>query len=228
MNIIATIILTAFITSVITGIVSNFVFLRYQKRVEISFAEQLEEFRTKLQLSNFEKQTKFVRNHEKAVATLENLFKKYADVKLKLASIYYDVENFYKYFDAQVPFDDKFKIASEKIDDFRDYFSANRIFLSEDAVDLVSKITVFNVFILTLANIAITFHKDKLPKNSIDSVHIINNNIEHINDFFKINILKLDSNNPNMNIFTQQVIEEMNHLSDHLEKLFKLMSDIKS
>src|SRR5215208_2984174 len=79
MDTISIIIITAFITSAITGIVSNFIFLRYQKRVENTFAQQLDEFRSNLQYSNFERQTKFARIHEKRVEALEALGRLFRD-----------------------------------------------------------------------------------------------------------------------------------------------------
>ena len=144
MDTIATIIVTAFLTSLITGIVSNFIFLRYQKKVEASFAKQLEEFRANLQYSNFEQQIKFARLHEKRVQTLEALYQKY---KIFRDTLYKWIEsiNLHMMGDAlllriDIDRDRHLQQQSEvrtKLNDCLDYFETNRLLFS---VDLVNEI----------------------------------------------------------------------------------------
>jgi hypothetical protein len=71
MDTIATIIVTAFINIIITGIVTNLIFYRYQKRIEESFSEKLEQFRHGLQKLSTEHHVKFSRNYPKTVEVLE-------------------------------------------------------------------------------------------------------------------------------------------------------------
>ena len=69
-----TIVVTVLANAIVTGVV---VFL-FQKRTENSFARKLEEFKSRLQYSNFEQQTRFTASHARRVETLEILYRKFA------------------------------------------------------------------------------------------------------------------------------------------------------
>jgi hypothetical protein len=77
MDTLAIIIVTAFLNIMISSIVTNLIFYRKQKDIELSFAKKLDEFKANLQKSLLEHQTKFVRNHQKRIEALESLHSKY-------------------------------------------------------------------------------------------------------------------------------------------------------
>ncbi|HKJ80295.1 MAG TPA: hypothetical protein VKA10_12200 [Prolixibacteraceae bacterium] len=126
MDTISTIFVTAFINVFITGFVSSVVFFRYQKRIEETMAKSL-----------FEYETKFSRNHEKKVETLEELFQKYSDFRIKFNRYLFDGEKSIRELK-----DDKREIAEIQIEDIQSYFRSHRIFID---VDIATKLdTVFN------------------------------------------------------------------------------------
>jgi len=76
MDTISLIIVTAFLNAIITGIIANLIFYRYQKKIEDTFARSMLEY-----------QTKFVRNHEKTVETLDTVYKKFAEFESSFSKI---------------------------------------------------------------------------------------------------------------------------------------------
>src|SRR3972149_615711 len=78
MNPIILMIVTVLANAIVTGIIVYLI----QKRIESSYTKKLEEFRARLQLSNFEQQTKFAKIHAKRVEALENLYQKFVIVSV--------------------------------------------------------------------------------------------------------------------------------------------------
>ena len=122
---------TAILTAVFTGLVIFFL----QKKIESSFAKKLDTFRTNLQKSLFEYQTKFAQHHSNRVETLETLYR-------KLIAIYdkYKRKAYYKsYADLQpVDIDD----IDSDFDDFNTYLRKNGFYLDMDSVFEIQDIYV--------------------------------------------------------------------------------------
>ena len=105
---IALIIITAFINLA----VSSFIFYRYQKKVEDSFARSMLEY-----------QTKFVKNYEKTIEILETLHKKYV--------IFSDASRDLFFKEESISESESDEIIMGKLNDFWNYFRDNRIYLPE-------------------------------------------------------------------------------------------------
>jgi len=113
------------------------IFLRYQKKIENSFATSL-----------FEHQTKFVRNHEKMVETLETLYKKYEvfvshymDMQGSIVSgdiEFFSDEQKQEFFNASVG------MLYSDISDFSQYYRNNRLYLWEHANDRIGNLINFS------------------------------------------------------------------------------------
>ena len=138
MDTIATIVVTAFINIIITGIVSNLIFLRYQKKIENTFAKSMLEY-----------QTKFVRNHEKMVETLETIYQEYSEFRLETTNFLYDMV-------APIKSGKKVNLsdidnATRRSDEIFGYFEKNSIYLppstSEEIRDVLSKTKLINSMI---------------------------------------------------------------------------------
>lgn len=70
---------TAVVDFLVTGILIGVLIYYIQHEIKKPFDEHMEEFKANLQRLNFEQQTKFVRNHEKMVETLETIYKSFSD-----------------------------------------------------------------------------------------------------------------------------------------------------
>lgn len=106
-NNIALIIVTAFINLA----VSNYIFFRYQKKIEDSFAKSMLEY-----------QTKFVRNHEKRTEALEILYSKYKAF----------IDYLFKILD--IPEGVTIQPPSSQTDDLNKYYSTCRLYFSDDEI----------------------------------------------------------------------------------------------
>jgi hypothetical protein len=110
MDVIATVIATAFFNIIITSIVSTFIFYRYQKKIENSFAKSFLQY-----------QTKFVRNHQKRVEALEALY-----------NAYNALMDFY----IQPLYNREKVVGSPKsqLEDFRMCYANNSLYFSQDEI----------------------------------------------------------------------------------------------
>jgi len=70
------IILTALVNFMVTGLIGGLLLYRIQKRIDISFAEKLEQFKASLQKSSVEHQIKFSITYPKTLEILETYRKK--------------------------------------------------------------------------------------------------------------------------------------------------------
>ena len=125
MNNIALIIVTAFINLA----VSNFLFLRYQKKIESTFIKSV-----------FEYQTKFTRNHEKTVETLETIYQKFQELQVKVNR---NIMNIIVSSENDLPDDEhrnELKAVFEKADNLQEYYFARRIYLEEKTSEQIGQI----------------------------------------------------------------------------------------
>jgi len=199
MDTIGLIILTAFINIVVTSIVSNMIFLRYQKKIENSFATLL-----------FEHQTKFVRNYEKSVETLEMLNKKYV--------IFSDTLN--NLISKQVLLTDKEgEDLANKLNDFWNYFRANRLFLPENYIDAIWKIHDKAIKIVSLSYLFVRITPVEINLISKSPlIHLITQHFELPDDWFDLKEPKL---------IQEKLLLMLNEESLALEKLYRLIAEVK-
>jgi hypothetical protein len=128
---IALIIVTAFINLA----VSNFIFYRYQKKIENSFAEKLETFRANLQKSSTEHQVKFSRNYPKTLEVLETYHHKLQE----FSQFFHQVHLFIIRAVRGTPLEDT-EIQEKRhyffrvFQDFTTYLTANRLYLPDEFI----------------------------------------------------------------------------------------------
>jgi hypothetical protein len=138
------ILLTALVNIIITGLISGVAVYRIQRKIENSFAEKLERFKSDLAYSTFEQQTKFARLHEKRVQSLEALYEKYK-IFIDASNRWIEVIDRHMMGNAlllnqTIDIDQHLKIQREvqaKLNDCLNHFETNRLLFS---VDLVNEI----------------------------------------------------------------------------------------
>lgn len=199
MNEIAIIIITAFANAAVTAVISNLVFLRYKKEIENSFAQSL-----------FEYQTKFVRNHEKTVETLDTLYKKYAALQRACRDFMNQNER-----GGDDP--DPTKVVS-CIEDMSDYFIENRIYLSTETEKTIQTI-VNNSWKLIVTHLPF-YGKDFTTKLSL----IANNGIR----LTKLNIRPVGTMPKYKEQFASDIRQILQNQETVLKALYKSASDTKS
>jgi len=140
MDTIATIIVTAFINIMITSIISNLVFYRYQKRIESSFAEKLEETKASLAYSIFEQQTKFTTNYARRVETLDTLYKKFVAYNNALEDLVSTKTEFVETIIEENEWNQKRDNVNKLLKDFGQYYKDNRLFLPALITENISEL----------------------------------------------------------------------------------------
>ncbi|SRR5258706_2238195 len=208
MNTIAIIILTAFINVVVTSIVSNIIFLRYQKRIENSFATAL-----------FEHQTKFVRNHEKAVETLDALYKKYIVASQSIMNDTVVVSRIFLSPTRKGKDDFEGLHSFQLLDDYSAFFESNRLYLSDNINKEIRSIYQASYQIIVIvAFFFATYDNKQDAKRFLTINKIIENN--------KLGINKISWDEPNIKDFVEEVKEEINNKVLKIESIYKSVADI--
>ena len=138
MDTITAVIVTAFLNLAI----STGVFLRVQKNIELSFAKQLEAFKTELQKDVIEHQVKFSRSYPKTMEVLETFteqFKHYVSVFQKhCRPSYYSKEEIAELTE-EVLWNRHKEYWSLQMD-FQSFFGNNRHYLPDAIVSKIEKI----------------------------------------------------------------------------------------
>ena len=138
-------ILTVLANAIVTGIIVY----RLQKKMEITYAKQMEEFRANLQYSIFEQQTKFAYIHAKRVEALETLYSKFAIFGETVTHLIVKMEHSVQKLPEKNPVNLR-EIENElglKYQDFTAYFMSIRLFLPEDFVEAVHNVIRTSAFI---------------------------------------------------------------------------------
>jgi hypothetical protein len=206
------------VTAVINLAISNFVFLRYQKKIENSFAKSL-----------FEHNTKFLRSHEKAVETLDNLFKKYVDFETSMRKT---LNNAFDLFDS--PYDQN-RIVQQLLElsniyiDFRSYYHANSLYLSEDVNDFFTRVSFINKALYEIVEkILMMPSKNNQPDTLSKDIETVNFLIKLISELTKVNLFIFDPKNPEMiRILYPQVFEVLNKQNKLMQGLYKSLLETK-
>lgn len=219
MNTIETIILTVLANAIVTGIIVYLI----QKKIESSFAKKMEEFRANLQYSNFEQQTKFVRSHEKRVATLESLHEKYLVFVECTLKEFEEADTFY-FGDREkdFPFDEiDFEDPFRKLEDFRKYLGSNRHYLPDDIVEGIENIhrNSLNIILVVVLALVSDNNKTQGSKDFISVNQMIKTN--------RLNISRISSKTPNIRKVLKDAKKEVNNQALEVERFYRLVADTK-
>jgi hypothetical protein len=135
-------ILISIVNIIITGLIGGIVIYRIQRKIDSSFSRQMEEFKASLQLSNYERQTKFAQLHAKRVEVLESLYQKFSGSMQTLLD--WIMEIYRDYVNELEPGPDSYKKyhtdITEGLRDFYEYYSVNRLFLTDNLLKEISEI----------------------------------------------------------------------------------------
>lgn len=210
MDTIATIIVTAFINVIITGVVSNFIFLRYQKKIESTFAKSM-----------FEYQTKYVRNHEKMVETLETVYQRYSELRIELNNLMYDKITPIKLGEDVTVAD--LREAFKKSDEIFRYFEKNNIYLPQSTIvelrDVLSKTNmIYTVISLGVLILNPPKEVEYLSFSTIDFFLML--------DMWNIKLEGVDEDNFDVERFFDGVIGVMKDYSKIIEKQYRIASNL--
>ncbi len=205
---ISTIIFTSLTSALITGVVVYLI----QKSIENSFTKKLEEFRARLELSVFQKQTKFTKNYQESTKTI-------LDFHQKLVTIRNDFDNYvilYKKAKNEKKSSGNKAVINKQVDkidhdlsDLINFKDKNNIHLSQELSmktdELAAKITLFFVYLSTA----------QISKNKPEIIqHIVG-----MNEILKIDIS--ESAFQNITDLHQQIISNINQLIDEFENLYR-------
>jgi hypothetical protein len=218
MDTIAVIIITAFINIIISSIVSNFMFYRYKKRIETSFAESL-----------FEHQTKFERHHQKTSETLESLYQIIIVISDKYEKTVYGCTNFYKNNLEFIHFMDMqylnlemkdIEYLKSKSDEFSSCFNSNRLYLSPSSIRAIKSIhhRVDGLIQVVPHYVKLLFDFDD---TSPEFMYRLNESIEKL-DLGSHRIVDIWG----FMLLFSDFVEEMNRQAEKLEFLYKSIADI--
>lgn len=204
-NNIALIIVTAFINLA----VSNFIFYRYQKKIEDSFARSMLEY-----------QTKFIRNHEKMVETLEVIYQKFSELRLetnryimnKILSSENDVDS------VRGDLDDAFK----KADDLFDYFVSNKIHLSSESLLEIGEVIITSKMLYSILSMGFIV-LDSPNKEMKYLIYAMKAAIKT----WDIKINGVDEDNFNVKSVLVEIIEVLNNYSNIIEKHYRAAINTK-
>ena len=220
------ILLTALVNIIITGLISGVVIYRIQRKIDSSFAEKIEKMRSNLQLSNFEQQTKFARNHEKAVEVLETLLQKFIDFKMGfnhmvLASqrTTFSLERAQTFL-TEDDIDSKYEIFIS----IMDYHARNRHVLPISTIIAIQKVfaSVNTLFLLT--RIAGENYRTKLPLSEMIRFLYLPANSPVLVEVSNLNIRGIEDKTITLHGLLSDIAEEMNRQGRILEGLYKKYS----
>jgi hypothetical protein len=196
---IALIIITAFVNLA----VSSILFYRYQKKIEDTFARSFLEY-----------QTKYVRNHEKAVETLEALYRQY----LVFHGLYFDAV--YAIEKSLVTtFDELSVTVSSALTDFSAIFDNNRIYLSPNEIKIIEGVYLNShalngiLFVLSSSK---EFHSDGIMKELNSWIPLL-----------PAKISKLTNSKESFGKFISGLQEICGDQLNKLENLYKNTADVK-
>ncbi len=160
-------ILTVLANAIVTGIIVYLI----QKKIENSFAKKMEEFKSSLQYSNFEQQTKFARIHEKRTETLETLHQKFALFANTCEKMIHakDIEQ-----QANV---------MGKLIDFWQYFLANRLFIPDSLEAEIGK--TFGDAVMLIGSASATFYPSDKQTSHLVFLDELNEQTRNIEKLYK-------------------------------------------
>lgn len=210
MDTISLIIITAFATTIINGIVSNFIFLRYQKKIEESFVKSKLEF-----------ETKFIRNHEKLVQTLETIYQKYSEFRLEATRCLLDIISSLRgdeIFHKEVNLSDIRKRLTEAFeisDKLFDYHIQHSLYLPTDISSEVGQILSRTKLIAALIEMGI---------RQIENPDFIEfESLELMMGIWQIEP-NFDINKPSMEAFFEGIVTTLRDYSSSIEKHYREMA----
>ena len=226
MNPIILMIVTVLANAIVTGIIVYLI----QKRIESSYTKKLEEFRARLQLSNFEQQTKFAKIHAKRVEALENLYQKFVIVSVGFTEmIDKAIEDYPRLVGLAASMDiNGFNTLSIEAPDFENlelklyefwaYFGTNRLFLSSGSAQEIENIYLRTGSLIRLIpEMRLFFGYDNL---SPDLFYSLNHTIKMLE--LKIGRIKKQ---PDLLLLLGELPEEIRKQTERLEKLYKSVAD---
>jgi len=167
MNPLTLTILTVVANAIVTGIIVYLI----QKKIESSFAKQMEEFKASLQYSNFEQQTKFVKSHEKRTEIIVTLHQKFSLFARACETMIHarDIK--------------QQALVMEKLSDFWRYFLANRLFLPDSFEAEIWKI--FGNAVTLIGNTSVAFNGSDKQTSLLEFLDELDNQIRSIEILYK-------------------------------------------
>ena len=209
MNPVELMLLTVLANAIVTGIIVYLI----QKRIERSYTMQMEEFKANLQYSNFEQQTKYKEIYTKRVKALEDIFQKFAAYKTALQRFAIDTKQHirskkkYEPSEYEALRDD----VMTKLRDFKDFYEKSRLFLSDDAHELIIETLVV---VIPLQLVILEIARDLLIITVPD---MLVNFLVWLEDIVKFE--DVDLNNPKVLLDTLSA--ELSRLAAELEVLYE-------
>jgi hypothetical protein len=202
----------ALATAVVTVILSGVILFLFQERIKTSLAKSL-----------YEHQTKFSRNYEKQVETLETLYKKYLLFDEAFTDMVWTATDYrVTSVDKEIKIDfDAFNIVTEinlTLDEFREYFMNNRLFLSAYSIAEVEKI-LWGISIMPTLIFSISL------ANEPDDVESLNRIIKSHSHISPIKLSPLDAEKPNYPMLLSEMVQAVKRCSLTLERLYKSGAD---
>jgi len=213
MDTITTIIITAFINIAI----SSFLFYRYQKSIDLSFAKKLKEFEHKLQFSQFQQQTIFSKIYPKTLDVLENYHQKLLNCTSLVSnhiitSIGASLQS--KPLDKAKKLELENEVREAK-DDLDSYLEQSRLHIPDDILETVEQI---HNKVLTFMSISRTLIGN--PKKILPQLVRMFDITEETVDFSKPE---------NINVFVAgKLCSELVDLCKQVEKIYKSAIQVKS
>lgn len=230
MDTVSVIVISALVNLLMTGLVGGVIIYRFQKDIDTSYNKQMEEFKINLQKISFEQQTKFVRNHEKMVETLETTYQRFSDYRLeinrlllnKLTSLASGEE---------LNLDNELRDSFTKADKLYEYFVHNSIHLLQDvSVEIMGILTktkllysVINMGLMLIdhsKNSLIEFNLPTLPRPK-RLVGTIKDSLIIMLDTWNIKIDGIEKEDFDFDTLFGGVVELLKNYSDTIEKHYR-------
>jgi len=215
-NNIALIIVTAFVNLA----VSNFIFYRYQKNIDLSFAKRLKEFEKELQVSVFKQQQQISINYPKSIEALQATVKKYQKFHDIASEVIVCVEQFHnrKDTDKTIEIENKIDELNLAMGDFNSSYNDVKLYVSENIANEILDIIQVVLFLTITLSRSLEFNI--LPS---DVVKWINNGAK----VSGANLPKLNPKNSNsISVYLRAITKEIRAKEEKLVLLYKSVVDM--
>jgi hypothetical protein len=212
---------TAILTATFTGII----ILYLQKRIENSFAEKLEEYKTNLQKSSTEHQIKFSKTYPKTLEVLETGYQKFRDLSQHFQKIHSQTLNTNQPLDlAEIRA--KIDESIEAVREYTTYFQNNRLYLPDELIAELEKINS-RVGVLGLASMGLLGYSSRPPDSLIKQTDTLSKMIGRPIDVSMESEEPDEASSKRMWFYMHSGIIDMEFtmLSQEFEKLYKSVAE---
>jgi hypothetical protein len=174
----------------------------------------------------FQQQIKFQRTHEKRVETLENIYQKFqAFGKAARHELWNLMGNESRgkpieFTKEDVEYLKDFNVGRDELDECRNYFKKNRLYLTESTAEEIDKI--INKAYFTYGMVSMVSKSGDMLDRRDALINFLNERIEEEG----YNIHKMDPENPNLLILLSELALYTSTFTERLETLYRASADI--